>query len=43
MSYVVEIWKLMRNIFIDFVNERLLEILLEDIDINEDECDDDWV
>ena len=43
MSHAVEIWKLMRNIFTDLANERLPEISLEDTDINEDECDDDWV
>lgn len=33
----------MRNIFTGLANERLPEISLEDTDINEDECDDDWV
>ena len=43
LSHAVEIWKLMRNIFTDLANERVPEIPLEDTDINEDECDDDWV
>ena len=33
----------MRNIFTDLTDERLPEISPEDSDINEDECDDDWV
>lgn len=43
LSHAVEIWKLMKNIFTDLADERLPEISLEDTDINEDECDDDWV
>lgn len=43
LSHAVEIWKLMRNIFTDLADERLPEISLEDTDINEDKCDDDWV
>jgi len=43
LSHAVEIWKLMRNIFTDLGDERLPEISPEDSDINEDECDDDWV
>ena len=42
LSHAVEIWKLMRNIFTDLTNERLPEFSMEDTDINEDECDDDW-
>ena len=33
----------MRNIFTDLADEKVPEISLEDSDINEDECDDDWV
>lgn len=43
LSHAVEIWKFMRNIFTDLADERRPEISLEDTDINEDECDDDWV
>ena len=43
LSHAVEIWKLMKNIFTDLADERLPEISLEDTDINENECDDDWV
>ena len=31
------------NIFTDLTDERLPEFSMEDTDINEDECDDDWV
>ena len=33
----------MRNIFNDLAEETLPEIPMENTDINEEECDDDWV
>lgn len=43
LNHAVEIWKLLKGIFVDLAAETLPEIPVEDTDINEEESnDDDW-
>ena len=42
LHHAIEIWKLLKDIFDDLVEESVPDVPIEDTDVNEDECDDDW-
>ncbi len=41
MLHAVEIWKLLKGLFTDLLDETVPEASIEDTDINEDDDDDD--
>lgn len=44
LCHAIEIWKLMKGLFADLVDETLPDAPVEDTDVSEDNCDDDdWL
>jgi hypothetical protein len=41
LCHAIEIWKLMKGLFADLVDETLPDAPVEDTDVSEDNCDDD--